>query len=331
MKQEDVQFTLDDGPDRAFEGATLQIENEMLTKSQDNAMDSSLETLLNGNAPKGAESPNKKARPNTLALVPWSGENAKDFFCYRNGLVSNAVGECKKEVLTPDDGELIGSWLLTEISFWDNEKERLVLLTTRMLITVKYDFIALKQLDYRKVPLDVIDTVIVGDLAYPPISLIPHIDGLATGVTSIVKGCLVRPLQERWAGMPSACTSANTFRINNFEARSRNLSGVRTMWNQGKPLSFIRKWNPFEKDIPFNTFTSHPLLWHTDDDNGERKIYNVDDFLNQLIETMDRRIKTFQCSVQHKPILLENYLGLGALIHNKNSLGFFKVRGKFSF
>lgn len=60
MKQEDVQFTLDDGPDRAFEGATLQIENEMLTKSQDNAMDSSLETLLNGNAPKGAESPNKK-------------------------------------------------------------------------------------------------------------------------------------------------------------------------------------------------------------------------------------------------------------------------------
>lgn len=54
------------------------------------------------------------ARPNTLALVPWSGENAKDFFCYRNGLVSNAVGECKKEVLTPDDGELIGSWLLTE-------------------------------------------------------------------------------------------------------------------------------------------------------------------------------------------------------------------------
>lgn len=68
-----------------------------------------------------------------------------------------------------------------------------------------------------------------------------------------------------------------------------------------------------------------------DDDNGERKIYNVDDFLNQLIETMDRRIKTFQCSVQHKPILLENYLGLGALIHNKNSLGFFKVRGKFSF
>lgn len=55
-----------------------------------------------------------------------------------------------------------------------------------------------------------------------------HIDGLATGVTSIVKGCLVRPLQERWAGMPSACTSANTFRINNFEARYNYLKkGIR--------------------------------------------------------------------------------------------------------
>lgn len=37
------------------------------------------------------------------------------------------------------------------------------------------------------------------------------------------------------------------------------------------------------------------------------------------------------CKIIHKSILLDNYVGFGAVIHNKNSLGFFKVRGKFSF
>jgi len=59
------------------------------------------------------------------------------------------------------------------ISLWDNEKERLILLTTQVLITVKYDFIALKRLEFQKVSLDSVDTLIVGDLVYPSGSLVP--------------------------------------------------------------------------------------------------------------------------------------------------------------
>lgn len=59
------------------------------------------------------------------------------------------------------------------ISLWDNEKERLVLLTTDELIIVKYDFIALKMLDSKRVPLNIIDTVINGDLVYPSGSIVP--------------------------------------------------------------------------------------------------------------------------------------------------------------
>lgn len=40
------------------------------------------------------------------------------------------------------------------------------------------------------------------------------------------------------------------------------MRGLRTMWNQGQPLGFAKKWNPFSSDIPWNTYTSHPLLWH---------------------------------------------------------------------
>ncbi|XP_049862682.1 tumor protein p63-regulated gene 1-like protein isoform X2 [Schistocerca gregaria] len=209
-------------------------------------------------------------------------DNAKDYFTYRDGIVENAVKECVEKILVPEkDGEFIGSWLMTEISFWDNEKERLVLLSSATLTTVKYDFIALKQLEYRKVPLDLLDTLVIGDLIYPPGSLVP----------------------------------------------SRNVRGLRAMWNRGEPLTFTKRWNPFNSDIPFTTYTSHPLLWHKDGDSN--KIYDVEDFARKLVDAVEHIQKEADgpvCRVEHKSIVLQNYVGLGSVIHNKNSLGFFKVQ-----
>lgn len=37
------------------------------------------------------------------------------------------------------------------------------------------------------------------------------------------------------------------------------------------------------------------------------------------------------CQIVANSIVLENYVGLGALLHNRNALGFFKIRGKVSF
>lgn len=39
----------------------------------------------------------------------------------------------------------------------------------------------------------------------------------------------------------------------------------------------------------------------------------------------------FIFQIDHQPIVLQNYVGIGSLIHNRNALGFFKIRGKFSF
>lgn len=40
------------------------------------------------------------------------------------------------------------------------------------------------------------------------------------------------------------------------------MRGIRLMWNNGKPLNFGNKWNPLNNDVPFVTFTAHPLWFH---------------------------------------------------------------------
>lgn len=47
-----------------------------------------------------------------------------------------------------------------------------------------------------------------------------------------------------------------------FHYRNRNVHGIRLLWNKGKPLDFGTKWNPFTNNIPFVTFTSHPLVYY---------------------------------------------------------------------
>lgn len=297
MTNQEVNF-LEEGPPNDFKGATLQIRDDgfhagkvntgliqNMNADSSGTLDANNANITNQNVANEEKKSPTEGRRFEGSIVPWSGEDARDYFSQRDDVVQKAVKECADQLVTLDDGELMGSWLLTEISLWDNEKERLILLTSKYVITVKYDFIALRTQDVRKVPLERIDTLVIGELSYPPSSLIP----------------------------------------------SRNVRGVRAMWNQGEPLPITKKWNPFSNNIPWNTYTSHPLLWHKVGDERERSMYNVDDFAYRLVQAVERSGRAVPCNVQHRPIILENYIGLGALIHNKNALGFYKVRGKFSF
>ncbi|CAK1545088.1 unnamed protein product [Leptosia nina] len=216
--------------------------------------------------------------------VPFDQDNIKDFFTFRKGVVENAIQECITALLFPEDGEYLGSWLLTEITLWDNEKERIVLLTSRLVMTIKYDFIAMKQLDFRKTYLDDLDTVVIGELVYPPSSLVPE----------------------------------------------RNLRGVRMMWNKGEPLPLKTVWNPFSQEVPFITFASHPIYWHRDGTAEERSTFDMEKFAQKLQRAIEN-IPGTACCIHHSPIVIQSYLGLTSLFHNKTSMGFFKVRGKFSF
>ncbi|XP_075237199.1 tumor protein p63-regulated gene 1-like protein isoform X1 [Lycorma delicatula] len=332
---------LGEGPTIDFKGTTLQINDSdsdmKLNRSEDNVLFSS--SALNKNDTSVLNNDSRDvgcSSDSSTAIVPWWGEGVEEYFSNRAGLIELAVEECRKSVVSDEDGDYIGAWLLTEISSWDNEKERLIVLTTSTVITIKYDFIALKLLDHCKVLLSDIDTVIVGGLVYPNNSLIPRLNGLVSGVSGVVRGCVLQPLYEGLLSTnPSSqqqLSNKHPLEYANFEPRSRNINGVRTMWNNGKELPFIKKWNPFSK-IPWTTYTSHPLLWCKGSmDEKRQKMYNVDEFTQNLVQAVERiNERSTPCNIEHRPIILENYINLPSLIHNKNALGFFKVRGKFSF
>ncbi|XP_032513876.1 tumor protein p63-regulated gene 1-like protein isoform X1 [Danaus plexippus] len=256
--------------------------------------------------------------------VPFDKDNIKDFFTFRKGVVENAIQECITALLFPEDGEYLGSWLLTEITLWDNEKERIVLLTSRLVMTIKYDFIAMKQLDFKKTYLDDLDTIVIGELVYPPSSLVPRLNGIATGVTTVVKDCVI----ERLCRRPGPSEENKLFDSKYFEPRERNLRGVRLMWNKGEPLPVKTAWNPFSQDVPFITFASHPIYWHKEGGVQERSTYDMELFAQKL----QRAVEAIgSACIHHSPIVIQSYLGLTSLLHNKTSMGFFKVRGKFSF
>ncbi|CAK1581499.1 unnamed protein product [Parnassius mnemosyne] len=259
--------------------------------------------------------------------MPFNRENIKDFFTFRKGVVENAIQDCITALLFPEDGEYLGSWLLTEITLWDNEKERIVLLTSRLVMTIKYDFIAMKQLDFKKTYLDDLDTIVIGELVYPPSSLVPRINGIATGVTTVVKDCVI----DRLCGRPSGNNGeAKLFDTKYFEPRERNLRGVRLMWNKGEPLSLRTAWNPFSQDVPFITFASHPIYWHKEGSVEARSMYDMETFAQKLQRAIES-MPSSACCIHHSPIVIQSYLGVTSMLHNKTSLGFFKVRGKFSF
>lgn len=71
----------------------------------------------------------------------------------------------------------------------------------------------------------------------------------------------------------------------------------------------------------------------SDTPEAAKSLYDCEDFAQKLVAAVETigEGRESPCKVVHAPIILPNYVGLTSLVHNKNSLGFFKVRGKFSF
>ncbi|KOC61641.1 Tumor protein p63-regulated gene 1 protein [Habropoda laboriosa] len=250
-----------------------------------------------------------------VSNVPFKHIDIHSFFSDRNEVVDKALKDCEDNLINEEEKDIVGSWLLTEISLWDVEKERLVILTNKAIYSIKYDFISLKILEYNRIPLSQVDTLVSGELVYPSSSLAPRLSGLAEGMSSIIH-CAVR---QEWSSLTS-CTG-----LAQFEPRKRHMSGIRLMWNKGNPLPLTKKWNPFAKDIPWLTYASHPLFWYKGSEVEKAK-FNVEGLQSSI-----NNLLPWECSVKSGLIIIENYFGVGALVHNRNGLGFFKIRGKVSF
>ncbi|XP_077998396.1 tumor protein p63-regulated gene 1-like protein isoform X2 [Glandiceps talaboti] len=282
-RPQDAEDNLDDKvvPEVQFQGSRLTVH----TDSVENKMTTETTTTTTEVQPPPAVAQPNLGRPKS---APMSKYQQKQFFAYRPGAIEAAVNECKSIIKPQIDGDIRGVWLLVEVDHWDNEKERLCLLNDNTLLSLKYDFVACKLLEFKRIMLKAIDKILYGLFEYPEKTIATPRDGV----------------------------------------------GVRAFWNKGMEPSVAARWNPWSKQIPWITLTSHPLQFKEDRDTES---YKIDTFKTQFIRAVElcQEEKTSEGStaitIDEGPLFIDNYVGLASLVHNQSHIGFSRERGGISF
>ncbi|XP_041967665.1 tumor protein p63-regulated gene 1 protein isoform X1 [Alosa sapidissima] len=96
----------------------------------------------------------------------------KRFFVLRPGTLDHAIDDIKALVNQEEDGPINNIWLMAEVDHWNNEKERLVVLTENTLLICKYDFVMFNCEQVQRVPLHYVDRIIHGSFCFPQHSLL---------------------------------------------------------------------------------------------------------------------------------------------------------------
>ncbi|XP_059197423.1 tumor protein p63-regulated gene 1 protein [Centropristis striata] len=94
------------------------------------------------------------------------------FFVLRPGTLNQAIKEVEALVDEEIDGSIHGIWLLAEVDHWNNEKERLVLITENSLLVCKYDFVMFCCDQIQRIPLNIVDRISNGKFSFPKHSLL---------------------------------------------------------------------------------------------------------------------------------------------------------------
>ncbi|KAK7888810.1 hypothetical protein WMY93_024370 [Mugilogobius chulae] len=100
---------------------------------------------------------------------------AIDSSCLRElppGTLNQSIADITMLVDKQTDGGILGVWLMAEVDHWNNEKERLVILTDHSLLVFKYDFLMFNCEQLQRIPLHFVDRITHGDFSFPKFSVL---------------------------------------------------------------------------------------------------------------------------------------------------------------
>ncbi|PNI54994.1 TPRG1 isoform 13, partial [Pan troglodytes] len=128
--------------------------------------------------------------------------------------IETAMEDLKGHVAETSGETIQGFWLLTKIDHWNNEKERILLVTDKTLLICKYDFIMLSCVQLQRIPLSAVYRICLGKFTFPGMSL-----------------------------------------------DKRQGEGLRIYWGSPEEQSLLSRWNPWSTEVPYATFTEHPMKY----------------------------------------------------------------------
>ncbi|XP_060550424.1 tumor protein p63-regulated gene 1 protein [Pantherophis guttatus] len=115
----------------------------------------------------------------------------------------------------------------------------------------------------------------------------------------------------------------------------RNGEGLRIFWDKQQEPNFVSRWNPWSTDMPYTTFTEHPVK------NGCPRlspICQVSAFQAQLLQAVQSAQEMSPAPgripgvvLVSEPIRIQTYTGMMAFFGNQNKLGYCLARGSIGF
>lgn len=234
-----------------------------------------------------------KAPPSATIYLP-DGETTlplfkmKRFLVLRPGTLNQAFTDVTKLVDKQTDGSIHGVWLMAEVDHWNNEKERLVIVTDRSLLVFKYDFLMFNCEQLQRIPLHFVDRITHGNFSFPRRSVL-----------------------------------------------KREGDGVRVFWDRQREPSFSSRWNPFAMDMPFITFTHHPVQTLCSTYSSLCDIMAFRDMVHDAAQKANVANpvpgRANGVLLLNQPVHVEAYVGAMSFLGNGNRLGYSMARGNIGF
>ncbi|CAJ1059828.1 tumor protein p63-regulated gene 1 protein [Xyrichtys novacula] len=120
----------------------------------------------------GPAAPSSIQNGASSAPTPVDQFRSRRFFVLRPGTLNQAIKDVEALVDKEVDGNIQGTWLMAEVDHWNNEKERLVLITDNTLLINKYDFVLFRCEQIQRVPLNLVDRICHGTFSFPKHSIL---------------------------------------------------------------------------------------------------------------------------------------------------------------